>query len=159
MNFLSFFQLILEKQKLFAMQLHLRLFEHKHSDSVCPLFTFTSASVASATVTLSRLITTLTVSLSDFCLEQAASDWPYSLPLFLPQQPLADGGVGQQWGIKHLEELSQHGHRAAASAQLLTGNMALGPLKATKEQSVTVPPLHFQKKQSLTKNWEMCLEA
>lgn len=33
--FFLFLQLILEKQKLFAMQLHLRLSENKHSDSVC----------------------------------------------------------------------------------------------------------------------------
>ncbi|CAJ1055192.1 forkhead box protein P1 [Xyrichtys novacula] len=71
-------QLILEKQKLFAMQLHLS--EHKHTDL------------------------------------KAASDWPYSLPLFLPQPLLADGDAVQQWALKHLEEMSQRGHRAAAAA-------------------------------------------
>ncbi|XP_038577553.1 forkhead box protein P1-like isoform X2 [Micropterus salmoides] len=74
-------QLILEKQKLIAMQLHLHLSEHK-----CP--------------------------------DLAASEWPYSLPLFLPKPPV-DGDRVQQWGIKHLEELSQHGYRAAGSAHLL----------------------------------------
>ncbi|XP_074498616.1 forkhead box protein P1 [Sebastes fasciatus] len=75
-------QLILEKQKLIAMQLHLHLSEHKHTDL-------------------------------------AASEWPYSLPLFLPQPQVTDGDRMQQWGIKHLEELAQHGYRAAASAHLL----------------------------------------
>ncbi|XP_035513033.1 forkhead box protein P1 [Morone saxatilis] len=76
-------QLILEKQKLIAMQLHLHLSEHKYTDL------------------------------------KAASEWPYSLPLFLPQPPVTDGDGVQQWGIKHLEELSQHGYRAAGSAHLL----------------------------------------
>ncbi|XP_034393196.1 forkhead box protein P3 isoform X2 [Cyclopterus lumpus] len=65
-------QLILEKQKLIAMQLHLHLSEHRHTDL-------------------------------------AASEWPYSLPLFLPRPQVTDGDRGQQWGIRHLEELSQHG--------------------------------------------------
>ncbi|KAM6929227.1 forkhead box protein P1 [Lycodopsis pacificus] len=61
-------QLILERQKLIAMQLHLHLSEHKHTD--------------------------------------------------LPQ--VTDGDRVQQWGIKHLEELSQHGYSmAAASAHIL----------------------------------------
>ncbi|XP_053173144.1 forkhead box protein P1 [Scomber japonicus] len=76
-------QLILEKQKLIAMQLHLRLSEHKYTDL------------------------------------KAAADWPYSLPLFLPQAPVAEGDRVQQWGIKHLEELTQHGFRAAASSHIL----------------------------------------
>nr|ADL27444.1 Foxp3 [Larimichthys crocea] len=75
-------QLILEKQKLIAMQLHLHLSEHKYSDL-------------------------------------AASEWPYSLPLFLPQPPVRDADGVQQCSIKHLEELSQRGYRAAASAHLL----------------------------------------
>ncbi|TKS76768.1 Forkhead box protein P4 [Collichthys lucidus] len=54
------------------------------------------------------------------CMEsQAASEWPYSLPLFLPQPPVTDADGVQQCSIKHLEELSQHGYRAAASAHLL----------------------------------------
>ncbi|XP_070696047.1 forkhead box protein P1 isoform X2 [Pempheris klunzingeri] len=61
-------QLILEKQKLIAMQLHLHLSERKYTD----------------------------------------------LPL------VTDGDGVQQWGIKHLEELSQHGYRAAGSAHLLS---------------------------------------
>ncbi|XP_031732259.1 forkhead box protein P1 [Anarrhichthys ocellatus] len=61
-------QLILERQKLIAMQLHLHLSEHKHTD--------------------------------------------------LPQ--VTDGDRVQQWGIKHLEELSQHGYSmAAGSAHIL----------------------------------------
>ncbi|KAF3697395.1 Forkhead box protein P3 [Channa argus] len=60
-------QLNLEKQKLIAMQLHLHLSDHKHSD--------------------------------------------------LPQ--LTDGDRVQQWDIKHLEDLSHHGYRGAASAHLL----------------------------------------
>ncbi|XP_042263747.1 forkhead box protein P1 isoform X1 [Thunnus maccoyii] len=76
-------QLILEKQKLIAMQLHLRLSEHKYTDL------------------------------------KAASDWPYSLPLFLPQPQVAEGDRVQQWGVKHLEELAQHGFRAAGSSHLL----------------------------------------
>ncbi|XP_078112055.1 forkhead box protein P3 isoform X2 [Sander vitreus] len=77
-------QLILEKQKLLAMQLHLRLSEHKYTDL-------------------------------------AASEWPYSLPVFLaqPQPQVTDGDRVQQWDIKHLQELSQHGYRAAGSAHLL----------------------------------------
>ncbi|KAG8002387.1 Trafficking protein particle complex subunit 6B, partial [Nibea albiflora] len=75
-------QLILEKQKLIAMQLHLHLSEHKYSDL-------------------------------------AASEWPYSLPLFLPQPAVTDADGVQQCSIKHLEELSEHGYRAAASAHLL----------------------------------------
>ncbi|XP_029361991.1 forkhead box protein P1 isoform X1 [Echeneis naucrates] len=74
-------QLILEKQKLIAMQLHQQLSEHKHVDL------------------------------------KAASKWPYNLPLFLPQPQEPDG---QQWCIKHVEELSQHGCNTAASAGLLT---------------------------------------
>ncbi|XP_049922239.1 forkhead box protein P1 [Epinephelus moara] len=74
-------QLILEKQKLIAMQLHLHLSEHKYTDL-------------------------------------AASEWPYSLPLFLPQPQVTDGDRVQQWGIKHLEEFYQHGYRAAGSAHL-----------------------------------------
>ncbi|GAA6226787.1 forkhead box protein P1-like [Lates japonicus] len=76
-------QLILEKQKLIAMQRHLHLSEHKYTDL------------------------------------KAASEWPYSLPLFLPQPQVADGDRVQQWCIKHLEELSQHGYRATGSANLL----------------------------------------
>ncbi|XP_058497990.1 forkhead box protein P1 [Solea solea] len=77
-------QLILEKQKLLAMQLHLHLSEHKYTDL-------------------------------------AASEWPYSLPLFLPQPQVADRDQVQQWCMKQLEELSQHGYRTtAASANLLT---------------------------------------
>ncbi|XP_040918732.1 forkhead box protein P1 isoform X2 [Toxotes jaculatrix] len=76
-------QLILEKQKLVAMQLHLHLSENKYTDL------------------------------------KAASEWPYSLPLFLPQPQMADGDRVQQWYIKHLEELSRHGYRATGSANLL----------------------------------------
>ncbi|XP_077950673.1 forkhead box protein P1-like isoform X1 [Gasterosteus aculeatus] len=72
-------QLILEKQKLIAMQLHLHLSGHKHTD-------------------------------------MAASEWPHSLPLFLPQPQVTDGDKVQQWGIKHLEEFSQHGYSMAAGA-------------------------------------------
>uniref|UniRef100_A0A8D0AQP4 Forkhead box P3b n=1 Tax=Sander lucioperca TaxID=283035 RepID=A0A8D0AQP4_SANLU len=79
-------QLILEKQKLLAMQLHLHLSEHKYTDL-------------------------------------AASEWPYSLPVFLaqpqPQPQVTDGDRVQQWDIKHLQELSQHGYRAAGSDHLL----------------------------------------
>ncbi|XP_010782253.1 forkhead box protein P1-B-like [Notothenia coriiceps] len=76
-------QLILEKQKLIAMQLHLHLSEHKHTDL-------------------------------------AASQWPYSLRLFLPQPPGTEGDRVQQWGIKHREGRGgQHGPRAPASAHLL----------------------------------------
>ncbi|XP_059188360.1 forkhead box protein P3 [Centropristis striata] len=75
-------QLILEKQKLIAMQLHLQLSEHKFNGL-------------------------------------ATSEWQYSLPLFLPQPQGTDGERGQQWGIKHLEELSQHSYRAAGSIHIL----------------------------------------
>ncbi|XP_042348403.1 forkhead box protein P1-B isoform X2 [Plectropomus leopardus] len=75
-------QLIAEKQKLIAMQLHLHLSEHKYT-------------------------------------HLAVSEWSYSLPLFLPQPQVTDGDRMQQWGIKHLEELPQHGYRAAASGHLL----------------------------------------
>ncbi|XP_033985097.1 forkhead box protein P1 isoform X2 [Trematomus bernacchii] len=76
-------QLILEKQKLIAMQLHLHLSEHKHTDL-------------------------------------AASQWPYSLRLFLPHPPGTEGDSVQQWGIKHPEGRGgQHGPRAPASAHLL----------------------------------------
>ncbi|KAJ4934176.1 hypothetical protein JOQ06_006981 [Pogonophryne albipinna] len=79
-------QLILEKQKLIAMQLHLHLSEHKHTDL-------------------------------------AASQWPYSLRLFLPQPPGTEGDRVQQWGIKHPEGRGgQHGPRAPASAHLLPGS-------------------------------------
>ncbi|XP_063750860.1 forkhead box protein P1 isoform X3 [Eleginops maclovinus] len=73
-------QLILEKQKLIAMQLHLHLSEHKHTDL-------------------------------------AASQWPYSLPLFLPQPLGTEGERVQQWGIK--QGGAQHGPRVPASAHLL----------------------------------------
>ncbi|XP_034551347.1 forkhead box protein P1 [Notolabrus celidotus] len=76
-------QLILEKQKLVAMQLHLHLSEHKHNDL------------------------------------KASSDWPYSLPLYVPQPLVTDGEAVQQWALKHLEEMSQHGPRAAASSHFL----------------------------------------
>nr|XP_046253372.1 forkhead box protein P1 [Scatophagus argus]XP_046253373.1 forkhead box protein P1 [Scatophagus argus] len=76
-------QLVLEKQKLIAMQLHLHLSEHKYTDL------------------------------------RAASERTYSLPLFLPQPTVTDGEGVQQWSIKHLEELSQHGYRATGSAHLL----------------------------------------
>ncbi|XP_040009065.1 forkhead box protein P1-B isoform X2 [Xiphias gladius] len=76
-------QLILEKQKLTAMQLHLHLSEHKYTDL------------------------------------RAVSEWPHSLPLFLPQPQVTDGDRVQQWCIKHLEELSQHGYRATGSSNLL----------------------------------------
>ncbi|KAF7652454.1 hypothetical protein LDENG_00096590 [Lucifuga dentata] len=78
-------QLIVEKQKLFAMQLHLHLSEHKHVDMQS--------------------------------LQKAASAWSYSLPLAPPQA--ADGVGGQQWGIKHVEELVQHSYQAAARAHHL----------------------------------------
>ncbi|XP_026011027.1 forkhead box protein P3 isoform X1 [Astatotilapia calliptera] len=74
-------QLILEKQKLIAMQLHLS--EDKYSDS------------------------------------KAASEWQYSLPLFLPQPQVTSGDRVQQWATKHLEELVQHGNRPTASDHLL----------------------------------------
>ncbi|XP_047433435.1 forkhead box protein P3 [Mugil cephalus] len=74
-------QLILEKQKLIAMQLHLS--DHKYSDL------------------------------------KATSEWPCSLPLFLPQPQVTDGGRVQQWGIKHLEEFPHHNYRSAGSAHLL----------------------------------------
>ncbi|XP_063320725.1 forkhead box protein P3 [Pelmatolapia mariae] len=74
-------QLILEKQKLIAMQLHLS--EDKYSDS------------------------------------KAASEWQYSLPLFLPQPQVTSGDRVQQWATKHLEELVQHGSRPTASDHLL----------------------------------------
>ncbi|XP_035015234.1 forkhead box protein P1 isoform X2 [Hippoglossus stenolepis] len=77
-------QLILEKQKLFAMQLHLHLSELKHTGL------------------------------------RTDSEWPHSLPLFLPQPHVADGDRrGQQWCMKQLGELSQHGYRTTASASLL----------------------------------------
>ncbi|KAG7220368.1 hypothetical protein INR49_018262 [Caranx melampygus] len=76
-------KLILEKQKLIAMQLHLHLSEHKHTDL------------------------------------KVASQSPYSLPLFLPQPQVSDGERVQQWCIKHMEELSQHGYRAPTSVNLL----------------------------------------
>ncbi|XP_022597484.1 forkhead box protein P1-like isoform X5 [Seriola dumerili] len=76
-------QLILEKQKLIAMQLHLHLSQHKHSDL------------------------------------KAVSQWPYTLPLFLPQPQVSDGDRVQQWCIRHAEELSQHGYTAPSSANLL----------------------------------------
>ncbi|KAM6981794.1 forkhead box protein P1 [Tautogolabrus adspersus] len=76
-------QLLLEKQKLIAMQLHLHLSENKYND------------------------------------QNVSSDWPYSLPLYLPRPLVTDGDAVQQWAIKHLEELSQHGNRAAASAHFL----------------------------------------
>ncbi|XP_076596542.1 forkhead box protein P3 isoform X2 [Chaetodon auriga] len=77
-------QLILEKQKLIAMQLHLHLSEHKYADL------------------------------------KTASEWLYSLPVFLPQPVGTDGDGVPQWSTKHLEELSQHGCRAASSAHLLS---------------------------------------
>nr|XP_033484387.1 forkhead box protein P1 isoform X1 [Epinephelus lanceolatus] len=90
-------QLILEKQKLIAMQLHLHLSEHKYTDlqmKVCVHIHL------------------------HHCILKAASEWPYSLPLFLPQPQVTDGDRVQQWGIKHLEEFYQHGYRAAGSAHL-----------------------------------------
>ncbi|XP_028266041.1 forkhead box protein P3 [Parambassis ranga] len=74
-------QLILEKQKLIAMQLHLS--EHKYSNL------------------------------------KTASEWPYSLPLLLPQPQETDGDRVQQWGLKALEGLSQHGYGAAGSSHPL----------------------------------------
>lgn len=53
---------------------------------------------------------------------KAASEWPNSLPLFLPQPQVTDGDKVQQWGIKHLEEFSQHGYSmAAGAAHILPG--------------------------------------
>ncbi|XP_068193081.1 forkhead box protein P2-like isoform X2 [Antennarius striatus] len=72
-------QLIVEKEKLFAMQLHLHLSEHKYSD-VNP-----------------------------------ASAWPPCLPLVLPPP----AGRAPAWSMKHLDQLSQQGHQAAASVHLL----------------------------------------
>ncbi|XP_041860226.1 forkhead box protein P1 isoform X2 [Melanotaenia boesemani] len=74
-------QLLLEKQKLAAMQLHLS--EHKYSDL------------------------------------KTASEWPYSLPLLLPPSQVTDDDRMQPWGIKHLEELVQHGYTSTGSAHLL----------------------------------------
>uniref|UniRef100_A0A3P8T3F2 Fork-head domain-containing protein n=1 Tax=Amphiprion percula TaxID=161767 RepID=A0A3P8T3F2_AMPPE len=48
---------------------------------------------------------------------KAASEWSYSLPLFLPQPHVTDGV--QQWDIKRMEELVQHGYRAVGSAPTL----------------------------------------
>ncbi|XP_068454378.1 forkhead box protein P3 [Clinocottus analis] len=79
-------QLILEKQKLIAMQIHLNLSEHKHTDL-------------------------------------AASEWPYSLPLLLPQPQITEGDRVPRWGIKHLEELSQHGYRMAAGSTHILPDM------------------------------------
>lgn len=62
---------------------------------------------------------------SSSLMQKAASEWPYSLPVFLPQPPLTDADRVPQWGIKHLEELSQHGYGAAGSAHLLPGNTLL----------------------------------
>ncbi|XP_060930673.1 forkhead box protein P1 [Limanda limanda] len=77
-------QLILEKQKLFAMQLHLHLSDLKHTGL------------------------------------RTDSEWPHSLPLFLPQPHVADGDRrGQQWCMKQLGELPQHIYRTTASASLL----------------------------------------
>lgn len=56
------------------------------------------------------------------CMQKTASEWPYSLPLFLPQPLVTDGDGVQHWGIKHLEELSQHGYRVTGSAHVLPGN-------------------------------------
>ncbi|XP_030590224.1 forkhead box protein P1-B [Archocentrus centrarchus] len=74
-------QLILEKQKLLAMQLHLS--EDKYSNL------------------------------------KTASEWQYSLPLFLPQPQVTSGDRVQQWATKHLEELAQHGSRPSASDHVL----------------------------------------
>ncbi|XP_026224420.1 forkhead box protein P1 isoform X2 [Anabas testudineus] len=76
-------QLILEKQKLIAMQLHLHLSQHKYTNM------------------------------------KAAVEWPYNLPLFMPQPQLTDGNRVQQWDIKYLEELTQHGYRATGSTHIL----------------------------------------
>nr|XP_020464686.1 forkhead box protein P1-like [Monopterus albus] len=76
-------QLILEKQKLIAMQHHLHLSKHKFNDL------------------------------------KAASEWPYSLPLFLSQPQVTEGDRVQQWDSKHLEELALHGYRATGSAHHL----------------------------------------
>lgn len=55
-------------------------------------------------------------------MQKAASEWQYSLPLFLPQPQVTSGDRVQQWATKHLEELVQHGNRPTASDHLLPGN-------------------------------------
>lgn len=75
-------KLILERQKLIAMQLHLQFSENKYT-------------------------------------YLAVSEWPYSLSLFLPQPSLTERDGVQQWSIKHLEEISQHGYKATTSGHLL----------------------------------------
>lgn len=54
--------------------------------------------------------------------QKVASEWQYSLPLFLPQPQVTSGERVQQWATKHLEEMSQHGNRPSASDHLLPGN-------------------------------------
>ena len=71
-------------------------------------------------------------------MQKAAADWPYSLPLFLPQAPVAEGDRVQQWGIKHLEELTQHGFRAAASSHILPGNTVMACLKGELSHTVHI---------------------
>jgi len=56
-------------------------------------------------------------------LQKTASEWPYSLSLLLPQSQLTDEDRMQQWGMKHLEGLAQHGFTSTGSAHLLPGNM------------------------------------
>lgn len=63
--------------------------------------------------------------MSHHCVQKAAAEWPYNLPLFMPQPQLTDGDRVQRWDIKHLEELSQHAYRATGSAHILPGNMLL----------------------------------
>ncbi|XP_072223590.1 forkhead box protein P1 isoform X2 [Leuresthes tenuis] len=50
---------------------------------------------------------------------KTASEWPYSLSLLLPQSQLTDEDRMQQWGMKHLEGLAQHGFTSTGSAHLL----------------------------------------
>lgn len=63
--------------------------------------------------------------MSHHCAQKAAVEWPYNLPLFMPQPQLTDGNRVQQWDIKYLEELTQHGYRATGSTHILPGNIFL----------------------------------
>lgn len=61
--------------------------------------------------------------MSHYCVQKAAAEWPYNIPLFMPQPQLTDEDRVQRWDIKHQEQLSQHDYRATGPAHILPGNM------------------------------------
>lgn len=72
------------------------------------------------------------------CVQKVASQSPYSLPLFLPQPQVSDGDRVQQWCIKHMEKLSQHGFTAPTSVNLLSGN-TYGQIKTSISGNLRAP--------------------